>query len=307
MKEHPQKRGSTASESRSYSFVHLEFGSLHRKTSLALLALLARRVPALHRRLIIVDNAGVPSPLATAAPFDEIVLLAGDNTRREFSGWDIAAAWLKNEAMPPSDGYVFSNDTVARHREFGIGRKLRFAAAFTRLPDHSTAVVCGEIDGLAEPVAMPWGRHAFYASTYLFGLNRAAFDLLTPFCALGGEIDALLAPDWPATSLFSAAMPRQYAEFLTRWLHEPGGWYGARPLAAEHFIPMKEKARSILLEQSIGARLGSAGGKLVSIYQGDGGLDRALGMLAERYERRWRLSERLRRPQHARLREPRLR
>lgn len=293
MNNDPQKRRqTTTAATRSYSFVHLEFGSAHRSSSLALLALLARRIPATHRRLIVVDNAGAPMPLAAFAPFDEVILLKGDNANREFSGWDVAAAWLKNDPAWVSDSYVFSNDTVARHRGFGIGRKLRFVRAFAQLPDHDDPVVCGEIDGLAAPVEMPWGRHAFYASTYLFGMNRAAFELLTPFCALKEQIDALLAPCWPADSLFTAAMPQSYAQHLTRWLHEPGGWYAARPLSASNFTSMKAKATCILLEHSLSARLTAARGKLISIYAGKNRLEHVLGMLADRYERRWKVPTR---------------
>lgn len=269
------------------SVIYLEYGSGLRRRNLSALATIARRLPAQRRRLLVVDNAGTPRRLVCPAPFDELVLLTGQNRAREFSGWDCGIEWLREQPIRTSCDrlYVFANDTLAAHRPRSSVRLARFAGSFRRMAVTSAPVMCGEVNHIDAEI--PSGaRCTDYVSTYLFGLNGAAFDMLTPFLSIEREIEAMLRRKFePGRGLLSDDVAPEYADFITRWLTRAGNWHGARPLSAETFAFLRLKAKSILLEHALSSRLQAAGGEVRSIYGGVDGLDRFLGRLASRHDR----------------------
>src|SRR5712691_9189459 len=94
--------------------VLLELGQQHEQAALELL------IPTLHRVFprVILRSAIVDNALVGNCEFGidrDIDRLSGDNTLREFSGWDRGIAWLERRWAPQSGSVVvLANDTVVR-------------------------------------------------------------------------------------------------------------------------------------------------------------------------------------------------
>ena len=106
---------------KTYGFVHLEFGSQHRQQSLDMLGQFRQELvkggDVAH--LVVVDNASSGGLQAWRSEgFQSALVTGGDNSNREFSGWDVGVAALLAQAPPP-DIWVFSNDTEALHHGWG--------------------------------------------------------------------------------------------------------------------------------------------------------------------------------------------
>jgi hypothetical protein len=91
--------------------VLFEFGQTHEQAALALL------IPTLHRLFpgALLRGAVVDNSLARS---DEVAIdnaldrVSGDNTLREFSGWDRGIAWLERRYSPATRSiFVLANDT----------------------------------------------------------------------------------------------------------------------------------------------------------------------------------------------------
>lgn len=274
--------------------VYLEYGRGARRSALPLLDEIVGAVPGTSRTLVVVDNSGEAAPLEGVGGFDDHIVLAGTNARREFSGWDegIAAAWRRLGGTRMT--LVLANDTLARHRRFTVMRKHCFQQAFRRAATVKGAVLCGEVDGLPSIMETPVGRVGLYVSTYLALLNVNAVEIGLPLLAAAGKIDAALRPVWDARhpAVLADEVPPGYRDFLAQWLHEAeGGWYAAAPLSEDNFDALRAKAMSIMFEHSLSARITAAGGRIESIWNPHLGLRvRAFELI----ERRWRLPQKVR-------------
>ncbi|MBZ5560506.1 MAG: hypothetical protein LAO77_24895, partial [Acidobacteriia bacterium] len=100
--------------SRNVFLILVEFGQSRERAALDLLIpTLQRAFPGATLRTVVVDNALAGEPdRAIDRACDRV---SGDNTLREFSGWDRGLAWLDERgALEPESIVVLANDTVVR-------------------------------------------------------------------------------------------------------------------------------------------------------------------------------------------------
>jgi hypothetical protein len=108
-----------------------------------------------------------------------------------------------------------------------------------------------------------------WITTNAFAVNRGALRALMRRlrCA---EPDELVPGSTPAKAFFSAQLDPVLREHLSNWLFVPGGplsWYRAAPLDEQNAAALARKARSILQEKYLSARLEAAGTIFVDIKQ----------------------------------------
>ncbi|MEP7063765.1 MAG: hypothetical protein ABI881_15350 [Betaproteobacteria bacterium] len=274
--------------------VYVEYGGAERKVVLPLIADVLRAVPGQARYLVVVDNAGVPADLEPPIGFDGAQTIAGSNVHREFSGWQEGVEAARRAWGIDGMTLVLANDTIARNHNFSGPRKYYFRHAFERAGSDATAAVIGEIDGVPYTMETASGEIGLYVSTYLLLLTSGALDAALPLTVDVDRIDTLLHADWQNSNgtLFRDGMPVEYRKFLERWLHvAAGGWYRAEALTQDNFGFFRGKAMSIMLEQSLSARVLAGGGRLVSIWKGDGRFN-GISRVLETYERKWRVPAR---------------
>ena len=157
----------------SYGFVHLEFGDRHRTRSLQVLEALQRRLAQQGDRfsLVIVDNAPTAAAGSLRHPgFEQAFAIAGDNSNREFSGWDSGIEALLARGDEP-DVWLFSNDTVALNHAWSEPRLERFGGEIRKLSVHAGPWLFGEINDFPSSTMTPMGPLLEWVATYCFAMN----------------------------------------------------------------------------------------------------------------------------------------
>ncbi|MBT2325849.1 hypothetical protein J7E62_26310 [Variovorax paradoxus] len=266
----------------SYGFVHLEYGTQYRDHSLQVLTGLRRQLAREGDRfaLAIVDNARTTAgePFRDAE-FDTGFIIAGDNSNREFSGWDTGVAALLAEGDEP-DVWIFSNDTVARNHAWSKRRMAGFGSEIARLGLHPGPWLFGEINDFPRSTMTPLGPLLEWVSTYCFAMNgslRRKLGTLSP----GNELlDSLVYDSFePAHRLFRDTVDEAYVDFVSAWLikdesdpsrqrrfkwsHE---WHKASPLSSQNFDDLRMKARCCLSESMLSLRARQLGADIRSPY-----------------------------------------
>ncbi|GAA4340004.1 hypothetical protein GCM10023165_19720 [Variovorax defluvii] len=259
----------------------MEFGDRHRDRSLLVLEALRSRLAQSGDRfsLTVVDNAGASGAL-TCPGFDEAVLVPGDNSNREFSGWDSGVKALLGRAEAP-DVWIFSNDTVGSNHAWSERRLQHFGGEIRKLALHSGPWLFGEINDFPRSTMTPLGPLLEWVATYCFAMNdtlRRKLGTLSPDNAL---LDSLVNERYEAgRGLFREHVDAAYVDFVSAWLigdereshdkkrrfkwdHE---WHKASPLGTHNFEDLRMKARCCLSESMLSVRARQLGADIRSPY-----------------------------------------
>ena len=261
-----------------YGFVHLEYGSQHRQPSVAMLGQLKRQLAGQGDAacLVIVDNASSsPEQPWQTADFESAFVTGGDNSNREFSGWDKGIAAMLARGVQP-DIWVFSNDTVARNHGWGPRKIAHYAREQSKLRGHAGPWLFGEINEFPRSQVTPLGPQVEWVSSYLFAMNDALRQALGPISPGNALLDGFVQDSFaPERGLFRDNLDPGYVAFMTAWLvrraDDPVGkhvykWYKASPLTADTFDELRMKARCCLSENMLTFRARRLGADIRSPY-----------------------------------------
>jgi hypothetical protein len=242
--------------------VLVTFGAAHRDAALEALREVAARFGATLRG-VVVDNAlegRFEIELDSA-----FTCVSGDNSSREFSGWDRGLAWLESAHRLGSDDNLFlANDTL--HRSYGRGWLDGFSAA--RAVGGS---LLGWVDAYPREVTLFGRPMQRWLRTNLMVGSRAVVDRLRPF-ALPFADDQIFSSDLAELFRHPSPLSENYRRYLRTWLFgDPGDeefhehWHSAAPLSSLNAPAMRGKIRSILCEHALGARARALGVPLVDV------------------------------------------
>ncbi len=266
--------------------VYLVYGNEHEASGRRRLEKLAAKLfPGRGLEMVVVDNA-------MAADREEsrgkLTRISGDNSVREFTGYERGIAWLKHRrSASPTAPLLVANDTF--HRNYGT----EYLRGFTR--DRARRAmrhggILAHVDRYPTPVGLGGKRLQAWARTSLL---VARFDTITRLLPL--------AAPWTDEELFGgeffraeAPLDEVYRQYLATWLFEPlrpgltfrHEWHSKEALTSESRRRLEAKARCILSEHWLSARAAAAGIPLIEARRPF--LRRAVGKLVSRlgYERR---------------------
>ncbi|MDM0027644.1 hypothetical protein [Variovorax saccharolyticus] len=274
-----------------YSFVHLEFGNARREPSIELLARFREAFarPGDRVGLVIVDNARTDGEETYSGfGFETARVIPGDNSNREFSGWDAGVAAVLAHSEEP-EVWIFTNDTVARHQGWSPQRAARFGQEIERLSTHAGPWILGEVNDYVRSVNTPLGPQLEYIVTYGFAMNNTLRKGLVTLSPGNEFLDSLVHDSFePARKLFRDHVDPGYAETrLVFMVADPaqmeenkrkfkwrGGWYKASPLSAENFADMRMKLRCVVSETLLSVRARQLGADIRSPYDARNGRQR---------------------------------
>ena len=221
------------------------------------------------RCVLVANNPTVLPALQEAAARSQYAasVLLHDNSGLEFGAYQAGVDRLLGAGEP--DWTVILNDTFAIHQCFSRPMRRHFVHAVTTIDDRDTPIVVGQVEGLPRSFDLLGLRIHRWITTNAFAINRGALRALSHrlHCA---EPDGLVAGSPAAEDFFSARLDPVLREHLGRWLFVPAGalsWYRAAPLDAQNAPALARKARSILQEQYLSARLERAGAIFADIKQ----------------------------------------
>jgi hypothetical protein len=248
--------------------VLVEFGQQHEQAAVNLLHLMLRRVyPGALVHTVIVDNALERDTEFEIGP--GLHRVTGDNTLREFSGWDRGITWLERRYAPaPESIIVLANDTVVRADKHDRVRDIP--------PDRVAAASDGALVGWIDE----------YPRTFeLFGLTLrqwidtslvlAEWRTLVALLPLAQPLDdSVFADDWRIIFREPSPLSTNYRGYLKTYFFGEHidrefehGWYAQEPLTEHNFPAFKLKLRCVFCEHLLSAHARARGIPLVDIRQ----------------------------------------
>jgi hypothetical protein len=216
-------------------------------------------------RLLIVQNGAWPVHHAPAG----CIQVVGNNTRREFSGWDAGIEFATaHDLIPDPAVVVFANDTFCIHNRFGPFSQRAFRKAFFTLIDApETPALAGEAHGLAQPYRIDGLSAERWVSTHLFAMTVALLHRL-------GRLSPPTSTDRCYARSegrlgFSSTLSSNLATHIEAWLLGSGRrrWEGAPAPAHRSLHQLRGKADSILAEKLLAARCVAAGARVVDGFE----------------------------------------
>jgi hypothetical protein len=236
--------------------VLLEFGRQREQAALDLLRPVLRRAfPDATLRTTVVDNAA-PEPSASAIDQD-VDRVGGDNSLREFSGWERGIEYVERRHAPQPDAvFVLANDTVAR-----ADKHERVAAlAADRVAAASRGALVGWVDEYPRPVELFGLTFRQWIDTSLVIAGRATLAALRPLARPFAD-DELFSTDWRRVFREPSPLSDNYRQYLkTYFLGAPAveefnhGWYAQEGMTPTNFDAFKMKLRCVFCEHLLGAR-----------------------------------------------------
>lgn len=238
-------------------------------------------------KLLIVDNS---PDLAMAKARPALPILKGDNSKGEFSGWQVGIDSIRTQAsIQNGDLFIFANDTASRHRRLTRIDDWLFQRSFRQCLRSDG--IAGEVNSSLEPMVLPRGELQSWVSTYFFALSGKYLN------ATGGQLIPADVP-YPAALdvknkkiVFDFFIDSTLAGHINEWLFPREGrkgWYKTHSSSAQQLV---FKANMIYLEKSLSLAVCNQGGKIHPTYG---------HKLAMRYKRKMeRAYEREKRKSHS--------
>ena len=221
------------------------------------------------RCVLVANNPTVLPALQEAAARSgrAVSVLLHDNSGLEFGAYQAGVDRLLGDGEP--DWTVILNDTFAIHQCFSRPMRRHFVHAVTTIADRDTPIVVGQVESLLRSFELLGIRMHRWITTNAFAVNRGALRALKHRLR-SAEPDELVAGSMPAEAFFSPRLDPVLREHLSRWLFVPDGavsWYRAAPLDEQNAPALARKARSILQEKYLSARLEAASTIFADIKQ----------------------------------------
>ena len=246
----------------------VEFGQQREQAALDLLvSTLGRACTGAVVRTVVVDNALDGDGEREIA--DGFHRVNGDNTLREFSGWDRGIAWLERRYPPaPESIVVLANDTVVRadKRDRVRGLPADRAAAASR------GALVGWIDEYPRPFELFGLTLRQWIDTSLVLAERRTLGALLPLAQPLN--DRVFADDWRAIFREPSPLSDNYRAYLKTYFFGDRtdgefqhGWYAQEPLTEHNFEAFKMKLRCVFCEHLLSARARARAIPLVDIRQ----------------------------------------
>jgi hypothetical protein len=182
--------------------------------------------------------------------------LKHDNTGMEFGAYQAGLdriTWSEDE----SDVVLFVNDTLSTHHVLSRVIRSNLSEGILRIAALSdTPAICGEVDVSARSFTVRGLKVVRWVSTWAFALNWQALQALA-FRVYVAELDADIQAEVAPHKFFTPGVDAVLRAHLSAWLFGAGasGWQHAAPLSAENAESMARKARAIMQEKYLSARL----------------------------------------------------
>lgn len=267
--------------------IYVEWGSRHRSENLLSISRILDKARMPLGDVVIVDNSGELVEYSTS-PLDcnKILVIKGQNSSREFSGWNCGVKQLLMAQPPePGDVYLFVNDTFAPHRTRSTIRERAFANTIRQIGTINDAAMAGELFERSSPFSGIAGIFNSWLCTYAFAMNEKAIRVLMPLVEIESKAEAALTERLDQ-GLFRETVDSTYAAYLTEWLTESGKWRNAQPLSEESFSFLRLKAKSVLIEHAFTTWAREKNVKVLDIFECGLGRSSLIRRAARRLSRR---------------------
>ena len=217
----------------------------------------------------VVDNRDQEAPSRREG---DVLYIAGDNRRREFSAWDRGIAALREQSDGGIEVWVLANDRYEAVESPLVGH-ITDASISAVWQGHGLA---GRVDAYPRRVSINDAVLDRWVCTALMVVADDVLRAVEPLAHATDEVidhavDAVRAKSGTATA---TPMDPQHVAYLREWLTGQGGalpthWYRSADPAAAGDQEARSKLASILDEQGLSVRVRRAGHALASLADVD--------------------------------------
>jgi len=220
-----------------------------------------RQLSQIDREVIVIDNALPPGVNETHG---RRTVIGGDNTFREFSGFDRALAHV-GPALASYDLVHFATD--AFHTLYVEYLKRFDAAVLAAIAGRPACV--GHIDCYNEPIEVLGFHVQHWLRTGFFFMPPTEVASLGTFVSVR-ETRRFFSTDPQAPFRAEAPLSRRYQEYLIDWITgsdigQGVQWHSSFALDAEKLSAFAQKSHAIMNEQLFSARLRAMGCRLIDV------------------------------------------
>jgi hypothetical protein len=210
--------------------------------------------------IIVVVNKELDCSLVSS--YCSAVFVRGTNSNAEFSGWDeglAAARLLISDFALSTAVFVFANDTFCHHGRWSARIRKDSIRRLSRWFANPSTLATGFMDTAPHGFSIMGISFSSWISTFFFALKYPAIqELEWTLSPCAEELNRLI----PGSTIdygrfFGAGMNPLLRDHIISWLFDVSGhcWYKAEPLTAETLPMMRIKARAILSEKILSARM----------------------------------------------------
>lgn len=194
-------------------------------------------------------------------------ILAGTNQQYEFSAWQEGLGYLKNN-ISGDFSTIFLNDTVLTHRYFSVARKFAFLTGLLLFGNNNKPRYIGFTNKLKDKSRYTILNYSAtsWVSTYLFFMNNLALQAIDYKIWSKEQNEQSVNGGYNKQNFFSESISQNLKEWLIKWLFEDGGWYKSEPLSEANYKFFEIKAKSIINEKYLSAKLNSVGGQIIDPF-----------------------------------------
>lgn len=227
-----------------------------------------RVFPKHHRTTFVADNKSLNGSEDRGRP--ELDIIQGDNSNREFSGWDKAVGLLDERGnLGDTTTIVLANDTFhLNYRE----QYLQFFGPRTTGGKARKGRLVGYVDSYPRETLLFGLPLKCWIRTSIVICSWKSLRKLLPL-SLPVPDSEIFSNDPDEIFLPSAELSPNYREYLKTWLFQPhsselefqDSWHSKSDINESNFDFFKDKARSILAEHFFSARARSLGGEIHAI------------------------------------------
>jgi hypothetical protein len=227
-----------------------------------------RVFPDHDRSMLVVDNK-LQNELASSSRRDMNVV-SGDNSNREFSGWDEGIRRLDADGrLTNATTVVLANDTF--HRNYGDQYLELFLPGVTER-QAGRGRLLGYVDSYPREIRLFGLRVKQWVRTSIVICSWRSLRRLLPL-SLPVQHQEIFSDDIGNPFLDSADLSSNYKDYLKGWLFEPHtldsefrhSWHSKAELNQNNFGDFKGKARSIMAEHYLSARARNLGIKIYPV------------------------------------------
>lgn len=218
--------------------------------------------------LVIVQNGEFKLPVVN---HPNLHILKGDNSVREFSGWQAAISYCSENGLDTNQGaFIFANDTFCHHNKFGPLTRHLFSRQFRNVLRHpSSLTLAGETHGNNAQYSMLGMPFSNWVSTYLFCITFALSRKIGGVLPQELQLDAFFSGQANVENFLVGPLSANLIKDTNNWvfgLRPTAKWYGATQLSAENLPAFIGKTKSILCEKFLSAITLNVGGRVQSAF-----------------------------------------
>lgn len=217
--------------------------------------------------LVIVKNQDLELPLSVQ---HHQHVINGDNTLREFSGWQAGIEYCESQQLMPLNGIViFANDTFCHHNKFGPITRWAFRRSFRKILKSPTRMsLVGEVHPTGSEFTIGTKIFSKWVSTYVFAMTVPLLKRvgsLVPPLNLDQFFTGQLTPDKFLTGPLSENLKQHLVSYLFG-LRGSAKWYAASLPTKENSRNFIGKTQSILCEMHMSATVVGIGAEMTSVF-----------------------------------------